>query len=159
MEQLMNAGELFAELRRMWTERDPEPGDLASRVLFRIEIDELDDLDAELMAIQDLAVSGARATEVSRTVMFIAERITVMVTSSPGDRTGQRLDGWIAPAAALDVDLHGGSQFRSTRADEDGRFVFDDLVPGPVRLVVQPTVGAAVVLDRPMLTPAIDFSD
>jgi hypothetical protein len=153
-----NDHHLLHELRRMWEALDPPDDDLASRILFRLE---LEDLEAEVMSLQELSVAGARGTETARTVTFVAERITVMVTASlvgrlPG-RQHHRLDGWIAPSAALRIELHGGETVRAVTADEDGRFVFDEVSSGPIRLMIYPTPGAAVDLDRPVSTPATQF--
>ena len=151
-------GQLLRELRRMWEHLDPADDDLANRILFRLE---LEDLEAEVMSLQELSAAGARGYETARTVSFVAERVTVMVTVSMVGRVAgreqRRLDGWIAPGAALQIELRADGGARSVLADDDGRFVFDNVAPGPIRLMIYPTEGAAVELDRPVITPATDF--
>jgi hypothetical protein len=86
-----------------------------------------------------------------------------MVAAADADDDRRRLDGWLAPAAALRVELRSGpvgaparpDDVRWAGADADGRFSFDDVPAGLIQLRVHPTDGAAVVLDLPVVTPAV----
>ena len=69
----------------------------------------------------------------------------------------RRLDGWLAPGAALRVELRTGTTRRDTVASADGRFAFSDVPAGLVQLVIHPTDGATVALARPVVTPAIQL--
>ena len=76
-----------------------------------------------------------------------------------GDGAGlRRLDGWLAPAAALRIEARvaGRDGVLHTVADEDGRFSFE-APAGLVQLLIQPTEGAAIPLDRPVATPAVQL--
>lgn len=143
---------LLTALRDLWEAADPPPADLATRTLFLLE---LDNLEVELMSLQGgLSLAGARSAETASTITFAAESITVMITvSSPGPGV-HRLDGWIAPSAALRLELRTVSGTREGRADTDGRFVFTGVPSGLVQLVIHPTDGTPVRLTRPVATPA-----
>lgn len=179
---------ILADLRALHERLDPPPDDLAERVRFAIDLDRL---DFEVATLQDdlLVGSGARGTERARTITFDSDRLSIMVTIVE-DRPGVvRVDGWLAPPAALRVELRcatvpespplpdaaagadaageagaaiadavgaGGSApadsaARTATADETGRFVFHDVLPGLAQLIVHPGAegGASVV------TPAV----
>jgi hypothetical protein len=147
--------EWLETLRLMWTERDPVPADLADRVSVALA---MSDLDAELLELVEgmLSSAGARGEERTRTVTFSSETLSVMVTIDAGPG-GVRLDGWIADGGGLRVELRTPMAGRDTLADEDGRFAFDAVPPGLVRLVVHPTDGATLVLARPVTTPGLEI--
>jgi hypothetical protein len=94
-------------------------------------------IDAELAEItfdsaRDLA--GVRSEDVQRQMTFESPgvEIEVMVIEN-GVR---RLVGQLVPPAERRVELVSGDSVRSADTDRLGRFAFDDLAPGPVRLVV-----------------------
>lgn len=147
--------DLMDELRTMWEVVDPPPPDLALRTLFLLE---LDNLEFELMSLQAvLTGEGARGAETASTITFASENLTVMVTVSPSGPQQRRLDGWIAPSAALRLELRTAAGVRGGVADADGRFAFGEVPCGLVQLVIHPTGGAAVHLLRPVVTPAINL--
>jgi hypothetical protein len=92
-----------------------------------------------------------------RTVTFGSDSLTVMVTLSGQHPQGRRIDGWIAPGAALRIELRTPRGVQQTMADQTGRFSLSDVPPGLVQLVIHPTEGAAVALTRPVVTPAIQL--
>jgi hypothetical protein len=142
-------------LRLMWTERDPMPDDLADRVSVALAVA---DLDAELLELVEGALTGAgaRGEDRTRTVTFSNETVSVMVTIDHG-AGGARLDGWVTEGGGLRVELRTGPTSRDTVADEDGRFAFDGVPAGLVRLVLHPTDGAALRLGRPVTTPGVEI--
>jgi hypothetical protein len=94
-------------------------------------------IDTELAQIvfdsaQELV--GVRSEDVNRQVTFQAPgvEIEVMVIED-GTR---RLVGQLIPPTETDVEMVAGDDVSSVRSDRLGRFTFDDLGPGPVRLVV-----------------------
>ena len=163
---------LCGQLRGMWTALDPMPADLVERVLFTLR---LEDLEVELMRLHEPAEpAGARGAapdgrplareERAGTITFSSDSLTVLLAVT-GDRTTdsaglRRVDGWLAPAAALRVEARvagrGGDRTLHTVADSDGRFSFE-APAGLVQLLIQPTEGAAVHLDRPVATPAVQL--
>jgi hypothetical protein len=148
-------GVLLNQLRELWERSDPVPGDLVDRVLFTLD---LEDLEFELMRLGEAAEPvGARSAETATTVTFSSESLTVMVTVSVTGETLRRLDGWIAPGAALRVELRTVRGPRHSLADEDGRFSFDDVPAGLVQLSIQPSVDGAATLRRAVVTPAVQI--
>jgi len=151
---------LIAQLKQVWTAYDPVPPNLVDRVLFGLE---LEDVDIELMTLVEThALAGARGTETATTITFNSTTLTVMLTVSPDGRAADggelcRLDGWIAPAAALRVEVRAGEETYLALADEDGRFSVTAVPAGMVQLRIEPTEGAAVALTRPVVTPAVQL--
>jgi hypothetical protein len=136
--------EILHRLAAIYTRSDPPPADLDQRVLFAIA---LDDVDVEVARLsEDLLVgSGARGTERTRTITFDAESRTVMVTVVERQDGQVRLDGWLAPPAALEVELRilgsapdAPASSRIVAADAAGRFVFDQIPHGLAQLLVHP---------------------
>jgi hypothetical protein len=134
---------------------DPVPGELVDRLKFAIS---LEALNAELAQLQQLpadTLAGARgaasASEV-KTLTFTSDSLTTMVTISPSGPDRVRIDGWAAPGAGLVVELRQLETTLQTDADEDGRFVFDDVPHGLTRF----TLRSAQPGDHPpVITPAV----
>lgn len=131
--------EILAGLNRLHTRLDPPPPGMAEQMMLAMA---LAGLDAELATVggQELAGSGARAAEHISTITFDAASLTIMmsIVEVAGDRV--RVDGWLAPPAALRVELRlprsrGRSSFETT-ADDAGRFVFPAVPRALVWLVV-----------------------
>jgi hypothetical protein len=122
---------LLAAICALYDEIDPVPDGLVERIQFEITLDALHAEVATLTRL-DLATSGARSTstEAVRTITFTAESVTTMVTISPQQEDTVRVDGWAAPGAGLRVEVLLADGSRETRADEDGRFVFESLPAG-----------------------------
>lgn len=148
--------ELLAGIAALFTERDPVPRNLADRVLFALE---LDDLESELARLQSAVGEpvGARAEERARTVTFASESLTVMVTMTPAVGTGFRLDGWAAPGGRLPVELRTSGRSMRATADTDGRFEFADVPAGRFQLVFHPSEDGEAALRLPVVTPAVEL--
>lgn len=146
---------LLRAVREMWEAADPAPTGLADRVLFALQ---LDDLEYELMRLQDcLAPIGARGHETAATMTFAARSLTVMMTVSEAGPAQRRIDGWIAPGAALRVELRTSRGVQETHADADGRFAFAALPTGMTQLMIHPTAGATLSLHRAVATPPVQL--
>jgi hypothetical protein len=158
MTDLMTAAdaELFDRLQTMWEQADPVPSGLVERVTFAIG---LDNLEFELMRLTEevLVPAGARGAEQVRTITFGGESITVMVTVSQEGQGAFRLDGWLAPAAALSIELRRSEGSVTTTSDEGGRFVFEDVPGGLAQLVLHPTPNSAVELRQDVVAPAVQI--
>ena len=143
-------------LRDIYALGDPVPPGLVERVKFAIT---LDDLEAEVARLQREAVPElvARSSEdvMAKTVTFTSDSLTTMVTITPLPEGGVRLDGWAAPGAYLDVELRLGDSVRHVVADEDGRFVFEQVNHGLAQLVLRQTGGEGG--EHPVITPAIEI--
>jgi hypothetical protein len=123
---------------------DPPPSDLDERISFTIT---LDGLDAEVARLSEqLAVgSGARGSERTRTITFDADSRAVMITIADRADGLLRIDGWLAPAATLRVELRVPEPAppRIVTADAAGRFAFDGVPHGIAQLLVHPPAGDA----------------
>ncbi len=126
---------ILAEIRAAFTEADPPPPDLDERSKFAIRLTNLD-FEVSRLYEDTLQSTGARTAEDIRTITFEADRLTIMLTVvDPG--TGQlRLEGWLAPAAPLRVELRTAAPDQATEADAHGRFAFSEVSPGLTQLAV-----------------------
>ncbi|GAB3160076.1 hypothetical protein GCM10027059_07350 [Myceligenerans halotolerans] len=122
---------------------DPVPGDLVERSLFAAT---LAGLEAEMMEAVHLPepLAGVRSATAegvpteARTISFTHGDLTLMIQLS-AERAGRiRVDGWIAMSTpSYTVELHRpGAAPEATEADEDGRFSFPAVQPGPASLIV-----------------------
>lgn len=123
---------ILAELNAAHDVVDPPPADLDERARFALHAG---DLDFEISRLYDLSAAGAgaRDDESTRTVTFESHTLTIMVTVSDVGGGRRRLEGWVAPADEVEVELRvgGTTPEQSFRvATEDGRFVFDEVPSG-----------------------------
>ncbi|HEY5820615.1 MAG TPA: hypothetical protein VIT20_01475 [Propionibacteriaceae bacterium] len=121
---------LLAALQAAYAEADPVPVGLVERLQFEIT---LDALNTELATLTQLDLSGAGArgsTEEARTITFTSDSLTTMVTLTPLGTDTVRVDGWAVPGADIRIEILLASATRETTADEDGRFVFDEVPTG-----------------------------
>jgi hypothetical protein len=134
------------------THLDPPPPELDELVHFALALDRLE-LDVARRGEDALVGSGARGTERTRTITFEADSRTVMITILERADGLVRLDGWLAPAAALRVELRFPEPDppRLTAADETGRFVFDDVRRGLAQLLIHPAEEAGACVVTPSL--------
>jgi hypothetical protein len=146
-------GDLVTQLQSMWESRDPVPPDLATRLCFALE---LEDLEVELARLDtEFGLVGARSEEEARTLTFTSASLSVMITLGDAPGGAVRLDGWIGDGGGLRVLLRrDGSDFETT-SDGDGRFVFDAVPRGLTQLVFRSDDGSALQLARPVVTPAV----
>jgi hypothetical protein len=135
---------ILDQVAALYARFDPPPPDLDERTRFAMA---LADLDAEVARLSEdrLVGSGARATERTRTITFDADSRTIMVTVADRPDGLVRLDGWLAPAAALRVELriggtapHAPASSQVVTSDDSGRFVFDGVPRGLAQLLVHP---------------------
>lgn len=147
---------LLAELASIYEQIDPVPAGLVERISFMLT---LADFEVELAKLtsQTREPVGARGEERARTVTFSSESLTTMVTITPQDPGQFRIDGWLAPGAALAVELRTDRGSMRTTADLDGRFEFIEVRRGLVQFVIHPTDGADIRLDTPVVTPAMEL--
>ncbi len=132
---------------------DPLPADLDERVRFAITLDEVEVEVARLG--EDLLVgSGARTSDRTRTITFDADSRTLMITVVDRADGLVRLAGWLAPSAALRVELRLPEPAPSqiVLSNDAGRFVFDGVPHGLAQLVVHaPEDGTAPRVVTPSL--------
>jgi hypothetical protein len=145
---------LLTEIARLYERVDPMPADLVDRIGFMLT---LADMEIELarLTVESRVPVGARGEERARTVTFSSDSLTVMVMITPTADGECRIDGWIAPGAAIRVELRSGRGGYDVIADADGRFDFADVPCGLVQLVFHPTPDVEVQLRSPVVTPAV----
>lgn len=137
--------QLLAALRQLLSVSDPPPSwcvDLAKDSFF------LRTADAELAALsEDSGLAGAtvtrsadtRAGTAPRYAVFDADSLSVEIEVSPGSRSGSwQLLGQLLPpgAATVRVRRHPDDHAR-VAADDLGRFMIEQLLPGPLSLAVE----------------------
>jgi hypothetical protein len=136
---------VLGELRDMFDDLDPVPGDLVERVKFSLALDEVFEEVARMtrVPLEELGVRGdAQQGTRTETLTFSAERLTAMVTVSRMGQGRLRIDGWLAPAESCRVRLRiQGASSRETVCDDDGRFSFEDLDEGFGQLSFHPLRG------------------
>lgn len=134
-----NDQEVIDRLAAVHAVFDPPPADLDQRVLFATALGGID-VEAARLSEQVLIGSGARGSERTRTITFDASSRTIMITIVDRADGLVRLDGWLAPAAALRVELRfpEPAPSRFVTCDEAGRFVFDGVSHGLAQLIVHP---------------------
>lgn len=148
---------ILQRMAALYSEIDPVPPHLEDELIFAIS---LEAMHAELASLVEpelsLARSGgaAQPTEV-KTLTFSSDSLTTMVTISVSGPDRVRIDGWAAPGGGATVELRqGAGESRWATADEDGRFVFEDVPHGMTRFVVRP---AEVDAHPPVVTPAVEI--
>ncbi|MBM0277401.1 tetratricopeptide repeat protein, partial [Micromonospora tarensis] len=94
---------ILDQLAAVLTRLDPPPPDLDDRVRLVLA---LDDIDSDVARLREEQLVGAvRGTERTRTLTFDAESRTVMITIVERPDGLVRIDGWLAPGAAVRVEL------------------------------------------------------
>jgi hypothetical protein len=103
----------------------------------------IDEELAELVFDSAAELTGVRSEDTARQLTFRAPgmEIEVMVT----DEATRRVVGQLVPPGSFTVTLVTGDAAVADTADRLGRFTFDAVAPGPVRLVVADPDGTVVV--------------
>jgi hypothetical protein len=139
-------------LAAMYSEADPVPDDLVARSQFAIT---LDALHAEIAELQrwgaDSMATRAESPTGVETITFSSSALTTMVTVTAASADTVRIDGWAAPGPGLPVELRLETGSLHTVADEDGRFVFDEVRRGLAQFVLRPVNG------QPVITPSLQL--
>jgi hypothetical protein len=141
---------ILDRLDRVVNRLDPPPTDLDDRVVFSIQ---LDDIDREVARLVEGALVGAehRGTESTHTLAFEADSRAILLTVVEAADGLVRLDGWLAPAAPLRVELRFAdpTPSRDVTCDAAGGFVFDGVPHGYAQLVVDPPDGGGTSVVTP----------
>jgi hypothetical protein len=135
---------ILDQMRALHVLLDPPPPDLDERVRFAIALENIDVEVARL--VEDMLVgSGSRGAERTRMITFDGESRTIIVTMVDTADGRVRIDGRLAPAAQLRVELRSAgtapnapSTSEIVVSDDAGRFAFDAVDHGLVQLVVHP---------------------
>jgi hypothetical protein len=87
---------------------------------------------AELVFDSERDEAGVRAADVNRQMTFQAPGVEIEIMVI--DTGARRLVGQLVPPAEMTVELIAGGDTRTMTCDDLGRFAFDGLAPGPVRV-------------------------
>ena len=129
------------------------PDGLVERISFGITLDALEAEVAQLVRHGELA--GARGGAAAmQTVTFSSGSLTTMVTIGASGPDRVRIDGWAAPGGGVTVELRIADGRRTTIADADGRFVFEDVPRGRAQFLFVPASGAG---HASVITPALEL--
>jgi hypothetical protein len=147
---------LLAGVRTYWESRDPVPSGMVARLQTAAALAASDtDLDIELMLLvertQELA--GARgASTTAYTLRFAHEGVDLLLRVS-SDGTASRIDGWVVPPSPIHVTvLRDADVLASVEVGDTGRFELSELIPGMLRLRLEPVDGST-----PFSTPAFEI--
>jgi hypothetical protein len=132
---------------------DPVPDGLVDRIQFGITLDALHAEIAELQRSGGVVGVRSEASTEAQTVTFTSSTMSTMVTITATSADRVRIDGWVAPGGGVTVELRIVSETRSTIADPDGRFVFDDVPRGLAQFTLRQPSGA----QPPVVTPSIEL--
>lgn len=140
---VMSDDELAGLVARALDAADPVPEHVLEGARAAFTWRTIDTELAELVFDSARELTGVRSEDTNRQVTFKAPgvEIEVMVVEN-GTR---RLIGQLVPPSETTVELVGADAVYSASTDALGRFVFDELAPGPVRLFVLGADGARVV--------------
>lgn len=143
----------LGKLADLYSALDPVPAGLVDRVQFGITLDALEAEIAELQRSGDLV--GVRADDATavQTITFTSSSLTVMITITALSADRVRIDGWLAPGGSKPVEVRTVDGVLHTSADEDGRFVFDDVPRGLAQFIVRSEDGDA---GAAVITPSIE---
>jgi hypothetical protein len=134
--------ELLAALAHTFDVIDPPPEHVLASAREAFVWQSIDAALAELVydseASADLAVRGTETREVTFRAPGI--EVEVMVVSEQH----RSLVGQVVPAQETDVQLLHGGGSATTRTDALGRFTFERVAPGAVKLVVVTEAGTRV---------------
>lgn len=153
---------LLTRIRDTFEAADPMPCDLPARIRFALALREL---EAEVARFADAgeAELAARGAEESWTVTFDSDSLTIMIRVDANPDGTARVDGWLAPPQAHEVEIRRADSSLAVNADNRGRFVFDSVPRGTARLIVHPAKpsvnadgsGGPAGAGKPVITPAL----
>ena len=148
---------ILSALAAFYNRTDGVPEGLAERLAFGVALAEMEAELAELQNVEaDLVGVRGGEPEEARTITFASGSLSAMVTISAENGQSVRIDGWVAPAEAMDVDLRLPTTQRRISSDEDGRFVFTDVPHGLVTLVFRGEMDGRTG-PRPVITPTFQL--
>lgn len=128
---------LLARLRAVYDRHDPPPAGLTDWVTLALSLDDIDVQVGRLTS--ELTAVATRAGEDSAsTITFENSDLTIMLRLEERGDGQLRVDGWIAPAAEYDVEIHIGGRVLTASADEHGRFAVALVPRGLAQLVLRP---------------------
>jgi hypothetical protein len=142
------------QIAAAYTAADPVPDGLIDRLQFAMTLDALHAEIAQLTRMDDLVGARAEAASEAQTVTFTSQSMTTMITITPIGADRVRIDGWAAEGGSIAIELRTVASRLHTQADEDGRFVFEEVPRGMAQFVLRPPAESGL---PPVVTPAIEI--
>lgn len=145
--------DLLAGIARAAAALDPMPPGLVERATFAVALEEL---VVEVASITEATrtggdLAGVRGTEdQAMTMTFTADDMAVTIAVVESARDRRRMDGWITSDTPVTVTLRLGDDTRRRATVHDGRFVFEDVPPGMVQVMVKGTDAEASTVVTPV---------
>lgn len=122
-------------VREIYEVIDPMPADLLDNIRFEIAIRDLG-MEVARESSGLLAVGTRGENDDRRLLGFESPSATITVGLQVNDGA-VRLDGWLAPPGAHDVELRTPHRNWMTESDERGRFVLDGLPRTTAYLIIR----------------------
>jgi len=129
-----NDDELLELLGRALRVADPVPEHVMEAARAASTWRTIDQELAELVFDSATELAGVRSEDTARQLTFRAPGVEIEVMMV--DESSRRIVGQLVPPQAATVRLAGGDREIEQEADRLGRFAFDGVPPGPVRLSV-----------------------
>jgi hypothetical protein len=142
------------QLAAAFSAADPVPAGLVDRLQFAITLDALHAEIAQLTRMDELVGARTEAASEAQTVTFTSQSMTTMITITPAGADRVRIDGWAADGGGIVIELRTVESRLQTQADEDGRFVFEEVPRGMAQFVLRPPADSGL---PPVVTPAIEI--
>lgn len=124
---------LLKRLADMWQEVDPEPDDLADRMVAAVAVEDLSREYALLTLVEASMADAVRSDADTATLQFSDGRTSVLLHVAARDDGSRRIDGW-TDAEALALRLVQGERDWAAEPGDRGRFAFDPIPRGVSRL-------------------------
>lgn len=142
--------QLFARLRAMWQEADPEPPDLADRMVAAVAVEDLSREYALLTLVEASTLDAVRGEAETTTLQFSDGQTSVLLHVTAAEDGLRRIDGWV-DAEAVALRLVQGARDWATDVGEHGRFAFDSVSQGlsRMRIVVRTAAGELQEMQTP----------
>ena len=141
------------DIRELFEAVDPMPADLPERIRFALALRDLEIEVARLVEKDQLAVA-ARGTELSRTITFDSDSLTIMIRIDANQDGTVRIDGWLAPPQCRQVEMKTAVDPLTATSDSQGRFAFGRVRRGTAQLIVHPAEPSSGNT-RSVVTPAL----
>ncbi|MEV4773851.1 hypothetical protein [Microbacterium sp. LWH12-1.2] len=124
---------LFARLREMWREADPEPDDLVDRMVAAVAVEDVSRAYELLTLVEGSPLAVIRGEADTATLQFSDGKTSVLLHVTATEDGSRRIDGWV-DAEALAIRLAQGERDWSAGAGDNGRFEFDSIPAGVSRM-------------------------
>jgi len=147
--------ELLDGIREVFEASDPMPVDLPERIRFRLALRGLEIEVARLVAEDNQPSLAVRGAELSRTITFDSDSLTIMIRIDPNLDGTARVDGWLAPPQRREIEMKTTAESLSVASDEQGRFAFASVPRGMAQLVVRSAESEQSGTGRSVVTPAL----